>query len=324
VFVLRILVVLSCSLLTGCDGGTDAFLVVGTLERDRVEIVADSSEPVLELRVREGDRVAVGDVLLVQDDRRARAALARARAEVAAARAAFEEVEHGPRPEEIERVRARIAAADSEVTVARLELERARGLAERSFASPSDLDLLAGRVEQAVARRRELERLLAELEAGTRSEVIARERARLDAAEQALVDAELALERTRPVAPVAGIVEAVPVERGERPAAGRTMVALLDDARLYARVHLPETLRVRLAVGDDAEVHLQGTDRRFRGVVRWIASEAAFTPFYALTQQDATRLAYLAEIDLPEASTLPVGVPVAVHFPQLGAADAAR
>ncbi|MEE4301841.1 MAG: HlyD family efflux transporter periplasmic adaptor subunit [Pseudomonadales bacterium] len=308
---------LVCLLLLGCESGSDAPVVVGTLERDRVDVVADSSEPVLELRVREGDRVAAGDVLLVQDDRRAQAALARVRAEVAVARAAFEEAERGPRPEELERVRARIAAADSEVTVARLELERARGLAERSFASPSDLDLLGGRVEQAVARRRELERLLAELEAGTRSEVIARERARLDAAEQSLVDAELALERTRPVAPVDGIVEAMPVERGDRPAVGRTLVAILDDARLYARVHLPEPLRARLVVGDVAEVQLQGTDRRFRGALRWISSEAAFTPFYALTQQDATRLAYLAEIDLVEVSALPVGVPVAVRFPGL-------
>ena len=100
---------------------------------------------------------------------------------------------------------------------------------------------------------------------------------------------------------------------------------LADSCRVCRR-RARDALPVRLesgGVGDGAEVRLQGTDRRIAGEVRWIASEAAFTPFYALTQQDATRLAYLAEIDLTEASGLPVGVPVEVRFPGLGASDPA-
>jgi HlyD family secretion protein len=48
--------------------------------------------------------------------------------------------------------------------------------------------------------------------------------------------------------------------------------------------------------------------------VRYISAEATFTPYYALTQKDRSRLSYLAEIDVddPRAAELPVGIPVQV------------
>lgn len=50
---------------------------------------------------------------------------------------------------------------------------------------------------------------------------------------------------------------------------------------------------------------------------RGASSEAAFTPHFALTERDRSRLAYLAEIELEEdeALGLPTGVPVEVRFP---------
>ena len=43
--------------LAGCSRGNGDLPLVGTLERDRIEIVAEESEPILSLDVREGDRV---------------------------------------------------------------------------------------------------------------------------------------------------------------------------------------------------------------------------------------------------------------------------
>ena len=51
--------------------------------------------------------------------------------------------------------------------------------------------------------------------------------------------------------------------------------------------------------------------------IRWISSEAAFTPYFALTQHDRSRLSYLAEIDLTDGGDLPAGIPVEARFPEL-------
>jgi HlyD family secretion protein len=50
--------------------------------------------------------------------------------------------------------------------------------------------------------------------------------------------------------------------------------------------------------------------------VRYISAQAAFTPYFALTQKDRSHLSYLAEITLagPAAADLPAGIPVEVTF----------
>ena len=51
------------------------------------------------------------------------------------------------------------------------------------------------------------------------------------------------------------------------------------------------------------------------GRVRWVASDPAFTPYYALTERDRGRLTYVAKVDITEErQRLPDGVPVEVEF----------
>jgi len=77
---------------------------------------------------------------------------------------------------------------------------------------------------------------------------------------------------------------------------------------------VPEPLRARVGAGSRVAVTVDGIDGALDGTVRFISAEAAFTPYYALTQKDRARLSYLAEIDLDDAraASLPVGMPVQV------------
>jgi HlyD family secretion protein len=74
---------------------------------------------------------------------------------------------------------------------------------------------------------------------------------------------------------------------------------------------------VRLQAGDRVPVHVDGLDEPLEGRVRFVSNDPAFTPFFALTEHDRSRLSFLAEIDLPggEGRVLPAGVPVQVAFP---------
>ena len=51
------------------------------------------------------------------------------------------------------------------------------------------------------------------------------------------------------------------------------------------------------------------------GRVRFIAKEASFTPYFALTQKDRGNLVFVAEVDLTDAAArnLPVGIPVEIR-----------
>ena len=93
------------------------------------------------------------------------------------------------------------------------------------------------------------------------------------------------------------------------------MIVMLGGEQPYARVYVPEHLRVQIATGTKASIFVDGLDTPVAGQVRWVASEAAFTPYFALTERDRGRLSYVAKVDLLEQrSRLPDGIPVEVEF----------
>jgi HlyD family secretion protein len=67
---------------------------------------------------------------------------------------------------------------------------------------------------------------------------------------------------------------------------------------------------------DTLTVRVDGLKQSMQGTVRWISSEPAFTPYYALNQGERSRLMYLAEVQLPDSyATLPNGVGAQVELP---------
>ncbi len=296
---------------------------LGTLERDRFELVAEADEPVLEHVVREGDHVAAGALLVRQGGGRVAAQADRARGARDEARARLDELEHGPRLEQIAEGRAQLAGAEGALRTATHERERAEQLAQADFASRARLDQARMSFDAARAARDAAHARLAALETGSRGEQIARGQAALEAAEASLAEAELRRERLELRTPRSGIVDALPFEPGERPPPGATLVVLVADGPPWARVHVPEPVRTQLRPGTRARVRIDGYAEPFEGRLRSVSHEPAFTPYFALTQHDRSRLSYLAKVDVisPEALELPAGVPVEVTF-ELSVAEA--
>ena len=89
---------------------------------------------------------------------------------------------------------------------------------------------------------------------------------------------------------------------------------LLAAGQPYARVFIPEPQRASVRAGSPAIVRIDGTKRDWRAEVRYVSSDAAFTPYYALNERDRSRLSFLAEVVLtePAAAGLPTGMPVEV------------
>ena len=74
-------------------------------------------------------------------------------------------------------------------------------------------------------------------------------------------------------------------------------------------------MRVSVQPGKKLDVRVDGISGSITGTVRWVSADASFTPYFALTEHDRSRLSYLAEVDVPDASSLPSGVPLEVDFP---------
>ncbi len=300
--------------LAACGNGGDALL--GTLERDRVELVAEAQEPIVEVTVREGDTVEEGQLLLRLDPAAATARLEQARANAAQAERRHAENLAGARKEQVNQARAVAAGAAARADAESKEFERIEKLVADRMLPANALDKQRALKDSAIADERAAHDRLAELVNGTRSEVIEQSAAALAAARAQVAELELSLERHSVRAPRTGIVDALPYKLGERPPKGAPVIVLLAAGQPYARVYIPETRRAAVSAGTPATVAIDGTDHPWKATLRYVSSEAAFTPYYALNARERGRLAYLAEVVLiePEAAGLPTGMPVEVTF----------
>ncbi|MCF1427862.1 MAG: HlyD family efflux transporter periplasmic adaptor subunit [Shewanella sp.] len=289
---------------------------LGTLERDRVLLRATTDEIITELPVREGSMVKQGDLLLRFDTRKQTAVVAMADADVAKARAYLLRLTNGERPEDIAAAQANVARARATLTEAELNFRRINQLRKDNLASPAESDKARAVRDQAEAELESSSEQLSKLIAGVREEDINQARATLDstlaklALEQKILD-DLSVRATRD-----GRLDSLPFNVGERVPLGSVIVAIQADDAPYARVYVPEPYVAHLQIGQQLPVHVDGMAHNYTGTLRWISAQSAFTPYYALNEQDRSRLVYLAELDLDDSAvTLPTGIPTQVSLP---------
>jgi len=311
----KLTVLVALTMLASCAAEENPSLVVGELASDRHELTAEVSEPIQSIAISEGEVVVAGQILIEQDSTRATARLAEAAAALAQHQARLDELVRGPRSEQITAARANVEGATQEFEFRQSELTRVKEVHARGLASPDLLDRARAALDAAEAN---LKLRLAQLEerlAGTTIEELAQAEQAVKQAAARRDNAMVDVERHTLRAPVDGIVDSRLFELGERPAPGQPLVIMLSGAQPYARVFVPEPLRVRIAPGTEALIYVDGLDQVIDGRVRWVSSEAAFTPYFALTERDRGRLSYVAKVDIGETrQRLPDGVPVNVEF----------
>ncbi len=109
-----------------------------------------------------------------------------------------------------------------------------------------------------------------------------------------------------------GVVDSLPFKLGDRPPVNAVVCTLLAGDRPWARVYIPEPYRSRMLPGSEYRLHLNGQEKVFSVRLRSISSVASFTPYFALSEKDRSRLSYIAELEIvdQEARKLTGGTPV--------------
>ncbi len=234
----RALVSAAALALAACGGDGGALL--GTLERDRVELGAEAQEPIIEVAVREGDAVTEGQMLLRLDPADVESRLAQARATADQAEQRMAEFVHGPLKEQILEARALVEGAASKAAAEASEFSRVEKLVADGMLQANALDRQRALRDSTAADERAAQSRLAGLSRGTRSELIEQAAATLAGARAQVAELELSLARHTVRAPRAGVIDALPYKLGERPPRGAPVAVLLAAGQPYARVFIPE------------------------------------------------------------------------------------
>lgn len=238
------------------------------------ELVAQVDGVIAGVLVRRGERVRAGQVLLEVGCQPLAAAAQAAKAVARQSAAQASLVSAGPRREEIEAAQAALRTSEANLIDAQQMLNRSAALAEKGFVSRRELEsrtaqrnAAAGEVDAARARA-------AQLSNGSRRlEVVAS--AATAAARQNEAAAALAqYAQCKVTSPIDGEVLQILRREGEFSGAsqGVPLIVVGELGRRIVRAEVGERDAARIAIGDRAEVWIDGSQRRWKGSVSEVAS----------------------------------------------------
>ena len=226
------------------------------------------------LLVRPGAKVAAGQPLLTIScgDVAAQADAARAQARASDADARLSD--EGPRREAVEAGAARAAEAATRRADAADELRRAEGMQASGYVSARRLTQLRASLAEATAKASAADAEYAALKAGSRVDERAAARARAEAATASANALDATFKKCSLRSPIDGSVLKVLRREGEFSGAstGTPLVVVGDLSTMIVRTELIDRDAARVAVGQKAEVWLDGDPKRWHGHVIEAAS----------------------------------------------------
>lgn len=232
----------------------------------RVQLTAQAAGRVMQVAVREGQRVRPGDLLAQIDDREARAAVAEARAAAAQARGRVEQVREVSSVVADEQVR----QAEANFTHAESEFLRIQALAKAGAVATTDVDEARRRLEVARASRsaaRAQQQAAAPQGADARIAVSA-----LQESEARLAAAQVRLAQTRVVASQAGVILGRQVDPGDIVRTGDTLLELAADGETEIVIEPDERNLAWLRAGQTGKASADAyPDQIFNAQITYIA-----------------------------------------------------
>lgn len=321
----------------------DSITASGTLEARNVNVGSKVGGRVARVNVLEGDHVQAGQVLLTFEDSELNARLLSARGKFEEAKANYEKMRHGSRPEDIVEARATaeyqahiadtrradVERAQSDLKNAEVNYRRAQELAHSGVVSKQFLDDAENRYRSAQAVLASAQQSLVasehstsaseaakkRTERGFRSEDIAAAKAQMVAAEGDLREAQSQWDERQVKAPANSVVEVMDIRPGDLLPANTSVAKLLETDQLFVVVYVPQGLIGRIHLGQDAEVRVDAFDTHFRAKVEQIRQQAEFLPRNVQTKDEREHqvIGVKLRVDNPD-SRLRAGINADVKF----------
>ncbi len=224
--------------------------LIGQAESTQQATVRAQTDGVIrQVLVQPGDRINPGSILAVLDDADQRLAVAQAQAQFAQERSNLARLEVGTRKEVLSQRQAEIRSARAREQEALDNLSRTTDLVRQGALSERLLVEAKAAKDDAQGARLAAEATFAEAVAGPIREEIEAQRARVSAAQAAVNQARLALQRTQIRASNGGVVQVRQVSPGDYVESADPVMTLLAGNQLDVFLELPENLSGQIAPG---------------------------------------------------------------------------
>lgn len=229
-----------------------------------VELRPERPGRVVEILVKENQKVTAGELLLRLDDELAKHEVAFAASEIEEAEGALDRLMNGARLEEIKQAAAQLEIVKAKLLRAKRDWERISPLLEQGAATPQEGDQVYATASALSAEVEAAAQRLALLKAPPREDEVRMARARVGEARARWKQAATRQEQTRLYAPSSGTILEIDPEVGEMigPDTDRPAIVMADTTQFFVRAFVEELDAPRVQVGMEATITADGLPNR--------------------------------------------------------------
>jgi HlyD family secretion protein len=259
----------------------DTSTIVGVVRTTEVRVAPEVGGQLAAIKVKKGARVRAGEVVAELSAVELTAAVAQARAALAAAQANRDNVYAGVRAEEVARLASEIEKAKSRLAYAQSQLDRATYLARSDTATQQTLDQATNDVASAAADVAEAQADHDAAATGPTKQERAIADTQVEAAAAALAVLERRLDKTVLRAPADGAVSVIVAEVGENIRAGQPVLAIEETGKQWLSFNVREDFLHGIRVGMTLDVGRMGTRETTPALVTEILPLGPFATWQA-------------------------------------------
>lgn len=249
----------------------------------KIEVASKVIGRVATIKVDKGDKVQAGQVLVTLENDEYRAQVEQQRGALSNLQARLAELEHGSRPEEIEKARADVNESKADYANAKLSYDRTKQLVQDGVLSKQSLDDAQAKLDSTQSKTNSLQRTLDLSVLGPRKEQIDQVRGQIEQVKGALAYAQTQLDNTVIRAPVTGTILDRNVEKGEFVTTGFVgdkgakgyLVTMADLNYLQVELDISQNDFPKLGPRQTGIVTTDAyPDRKYQGYVEQVSPEA--------------------------------------------------
>jgi len=274
----------------------------GTIEVTKTDITPKVGGYLVELKIREGDAIASGQVVARIERPDLNAQLLRDEAALAKAKAQLRDLEQGARSQELQEAAANLAAARSQAVKARADFDRYSRLFREGAISTQQLDTSRSTHEVAANSLLAAQSRYSLLQSGSRPEAVEAQRLEVERSQAVRDSSRTQLADTSVASPLSGRVLSKNYEQGEYVNAGAAIATVGDMRDCWVKIYLSTGQLGQIRLGQAAKVKVDAyPDKTFRGVIREISQNAEYTPRQSITQRERANLVFAVKVGIDNA-----------------------
>ncbi|MEL6555382.1 MAG: biotin/lipoyl-binding protein [Cyanobacteria bacterium J06621_11] len=220
---------------------------------------------VVALLVDEGDVVNAGDPLARLDVRDLEAQRSQLEAQQRQVLAQLQELQTGPRREDIASAEAAVSDLNNQLELASLQAQRRATLFEQGAIPAEELDERQFEANAIADRLQQAQSQLEELHNGTRPEQISAQVAQVEQIEASIRAIDISLDKSVLYAPFAGRVSQRLIDEGSIAVGSQQVIRLVESSVIEAKIGVPAQVAQRLSVG--TQQALQVGTRTYRALI---------------------------------------------------------